>query len=155
VACLEGEFEARVVMQLDTSRWSGDGLFTGLLVDRLRRTDAVVFARVEDASTSRSAGACDFISNDLFVAFASRRRVEHFRRFGLLPLWRTVSEPAMTIAGLGQALARAPEIGAPDHADEGMLQYLRTERVVPPRQTRGYKLVELVRVYGVGSAPRD
>jgi hypothetical protein len=30
-----------------------------------------------------------------------------------------------------------------------MLQYLRTERVVPPYQTRGYKLVELVRIYEV------
>jgi hypothetical protein len=141
-------------MQLDTSMWSGDGLFTGLLVDRLRRLDAVVFARVEDASASQSAGAYDFVSNDVFIAFASRRRVERFRRFGLLPLRRTVSEPAMTIVGLGLALAEAPEIGAPDYADEGMLQYLRTERVVPPHQTRGYKQVELVRIYGVGSAPR-
>jgi hypothetical protein len=38
-------------------------------------------------------------------------------------------------------------VGAPDYADEGMLQYLRSERIVPPYQTRGYKLVELVRVY--------
>ena len=142
-------------MPLDTSRWSGDGLFTGLLVDRLRRLDAVVFARVQDAAASRSAGGGQFITNEVFVAFASRRRVERFRRFGLLPFWRTVSEPAMTIAGLGLALAEAPEIGAPDYADEGMLQYLRTERVVPPHQTRGYKLVELVRVYGVGSASCD
>jgi hypothetical protein len=33
-----------------------------------------------------------------------------------------------------------------------MLQYLRTERIVPPYQTRGYKLVELVRVYEVGTS---
>ena len=32
-----------------------------------------------------------------------------------------------------------------------MLQYLRTERIVPPYQTRGYKLVELVRIYEVGT----
>jgi hypothetical protein len=31
-----------------------------------------------------------------------------------------------------------------------MLQYLRTERIVPPYQTRGYKLVELVRIYDLG-----
>jgi hypothetical protein len=30
-----------------------------------------------------------------------------------------------------------------------MLQYLRTERIVPPYQTKGYKLVELVRIYEV------
>jgi hypothetical protein len=28
-----------------------------------------------------------------------------------------------------------------------MIQYLRTERIIPPYQTRGYKLVELVRIY--------
>jgi hypothetical protein len=33
-----------------------------------------------------------------------------------------------------------------------MLQYLRTERVIPPYQTRGIKLVELVRIYEAGSA---
>ena len=32
-----------------------------------------------------------------------------------------------------------------------MLQYLRAERIVPPYQTRGYKLVELVRIYEVGT----
>ncbi len=30
-----------------------------------------------------------------------------------------------------------------------MIQYLRTERIVPPYQTKGYKLVELVRIYEV------
>jgi hypothetical protein len=35
-----------------------------------------------------------------------------------------------------------------------MLQYLRTERIVPPYQTRGYKLVELVRIYEAGTVPR-
>jgi hypothetical protein len=28
-----------------------------------------------------------------------------------------------------------------------MIQYLRTERVIPPYQTRGYKLIELIRIY--------
>jgi hypothetical protein len=35
-----------------------------------------------------------------------------------------------------------------------MIQYLRTERVIPPYQTRGYKLIELVRIYRAGSFPR-
>jgi len=34
-----------------------------------------------------------------------------------------------------------------DYADEGMIQYLRTERVIPPYQTKGYKLIELLRIY--------
>ena len=28
-----------------------------------------------------------------------------------------------------------------------MLQYLRTQRIIPAYQTRGYKLVELIRLY--------
>ena len=60
----------------------------------------------------------------------------------------------MTMAGLETELAGIPEIGEPDYSDEGMMQFLRTERIVPPYQTRGYKLVELVRVYEVGAAPR-
>jgi hypothetical protein len=35
------------------------------------------------------------------------------------------------------------------------MQYLRTERIVPPYQTRGYKLVELVRIYDASAPPRD
>ena len=35
-----------------------------------------------------------------------------------------------------------------------MLQYLRTERIVPPYQTKGYKLVELVRIYETASSDR-
>ena len=52
-------------------------------------------------------------------------------------------------------MTAAPEIGPPDYADEGMLQYLRTERIVPPYQTRGYKLVELVRLYDASSPRRS
>ena len=51
----------------------------------------------------------------------------------------------MTIAQLEAALTSDEAIGAPDYADGGMLQYLRTERIIPPYQTRGYKVVELVR----------
>ena len=60
----------------------------------------------------------------------------------------------MTVAELEQALTALSGVGAPDYADAGMLQYLRAERIVPPYQTRGYKLVELVRIYEAGSEPR-
>jgi hypothetical protein len=53
------------------------------------------------------------------------------------------------VSGLEARLAAVADIGAPDYSDETMLQFLRTERIVPPYQTRGYKLVELVRVYEV------
>jgi len=56
----------------------------------------------------------------------------------------------MTMAQLEAALTSDAAIGAPDYADGGMLQYLRTERIIPPYQTRGYKIVELVRIYEFG-----
>ena len=61
----------------------------------------------------------------------------------------------MTLSGLEAALAGIAEVGAPDYGDEGMLQYLRAERIMPPYQTKGYKLVEMVRIYEVGTPRRD
>jgi hypothetical protein len=60
----------------------------------------------------------------------------------------------MSIAALSSVLESLPGIGAPDYADDGMIQYLRTERVIPAYQTRGYKLIELVRIYEAGSPTR-
>jgi len=60
----------------------------------------------------------------------------------------------MTIADLEKSLTALDEVGEPDYSDEGMLQYLRAERVVPAYQTRGYKLVELLRIYEVGTPSR-
>jgi len=142
-------------MELDTSKWSGEGTFTALLVERLRTLDAIALVRVEDAPASRSEADYNFVSNELFVAFTTRVRHEPVRRFGILPGSRAVAEKEMTMIGLEQALAGLPDIGAPDYSDEGMLQYLRTERIVPPYQTRGYKLVELVRIYEVGATRRS
>jgi len=141
-------------MEFDTSKWSGEGEFTALLVERLREVAAVHALRVEDAPASRAESDYNFISNELFVTFATRTVREPIRRFGILPGARTVTEKLMTIAELEQALTALPGIGAPDYADGGMLQYLRAERIVPPYQTRGYKLVELVRIYEAGSEPR-
>ena len=134
-------------MQLDTEKWSGEGTFTQTLIDRLRQMDAVELVRVEDAPASRSEADYNFISNEIFVVFATRTSEERVRRLGILPGTRTVTTKAMTIDGLEAALGTAADIGAPDYADAGMLQYLRAERIIPPYQTRGYKLVELVRIY--------
>ena len=35
-----------------------------------------------------------------------------------------------------------------------MLQYLRTERIVPAYQTRGFKVIEMVRIYELGTPSR-
>ena len=142
-------------MEVDVSGWSGEGTFTQVLIDELRRIDGIAFVRVEDAPASRSEADYNFISNEIFVGFATTGREERTTRFGFLPARRIVHEKTMDVAALGRALAASDVVGAPDYSDEGMLQYLRTERVVPPYQTRGYKLVELVRVYEAGTSRRE
>lgn len=140
--------------ELDTANWSGEGSFTQVLIDRLRELDAIALVRVEDAPASRSEADYNFISNEIFVAFATIERAEPIKRFGFLPGTRSVSEKAMTVPDLERALAALDDVGAPDYSDDGMLQYLRAERIIPPYQTRGYKLVELVRIYEVGTPSR-
>jgi hypothetical protein len=134
-------------MNVDTSNWSGEGEFTQQLVVRLRTFEQIASVRVEDAPASRAESDYNFISNELFVQFGTDKRREPAKRFGFLPATRTVEVKMMTIADLEAALTMTADIGAPDYADAGMLQYLRSERIVPPYQTRGYKLVELVRIY--------
>ena len=138
--------------EVDVSKWSGEGTFTQLLIDCLRSMEAIEFVRVEDARATRSEADYNFISNEIFVALTKSERHEAMKRFRFLPGSRAVVVKVMTIAGLEAALTEAAGIGPPDYADETMLQYLRTERIVPPYQTRGYKLVELVRIYEVGTA---
>jgi hypothetical protein len=141
--------------EIDASNWSGEGTFTQVVIDRLRAIDTVRFLRVEDAPATRSDADYNFISNEIYVAFDAVERTVPTRRFGFLPGSKTVPEKAMTLADLETALTVLPDVGAPDYGDATMLQYLRTERIVPPYQTRGYKLVELLRVYEVGTPRRD
>ena len=119
--------------EIDLTKWSGEGSFTQTVIDRLRDLEQVRFVRVEDAPATRSDADYNFISNEVFVEFATAMREEPVKRFGILPATRIVPYK-------------------PDYSDEGMLQYLRAERIVPPYQTRGYKLVELVRIYEAGGA---
>jgi hypothetical protein len=142
------------MVEIDQSRWSGEGAFTQVLVDLLRDIPEIAGLRVEDAPASQSGADYNFISNEIFVSFGTTVRSEPTRRFGLFPGSRAVTEKAMTLAALESALASAAEVGSPDYSDEGMLQYLRTERIIPPYQTRGYKQVELVRVYEAGTPSR-
>jgi len=141
--------------EVDVSAWSGEGTFTQLLIERLRDVAGVHFVRVEDAPATRSDADYNFISNELYVGFDTVERRERIKRFGVLPGVRTVTDKAMTLQTLEAALAGIDGVGAPDYGDEGMLQYLRAERIVPPYQTRGYKLVEMVRIYEVGTPRRS
>ena len=140
--------------ELDCSNWSGEGDFTRRLVDWCASVPAVAFVRVEDAPSSRTDVEYNFVSNEIFLRFHTRIRREQRRLLGVVPLRRTVTEKVLTLDQLEARLADADDVGAPDYADEGMIQYLHTERIVPPYQTRGYKLVELVRIYEVGTPSR-
>jgi len=136
--------------EVDASKWSGEGTFTQIVIDRLREIEAIRTVRVEDAPSTRSDADYNFISNEIYIAFQTVERSEPVKRFGVFPATRTVAQKAMTIGGLEQALTALADVGAPDYGDEAMLQYLRTERVIPPYQTRGYKIVELLRIYDAG-----
>ena len=72
--------------------------------------------------------------------------------WGVIPRKRVVTEKLMTLDQLDAALDEDENIGTSDYADEGMIQFLKTERVIPPYQTKGYKLIELVRIYEVGTS---
>jgi hypothetical protein len=139
--------------EIDVSKWSGEGAFTQTLIDRLKTIDGLTLVSVEDAPASRSEADYNFMSNEIFVVFETGVRQEPMRRLGLFPGTRDVPFKKMTIGDLETRLASISGIGTPDYSDDGMLQYLRTERIVPPYQTKGYKLVELVRIYEAG-APR-
>jgi hypothetical protein len=147
-------WEYHHLMEVDTSGWSGDGEFTQRLIDALGRCGFVSLLKVEDAPASRADAGFSFISNELFVMFECTARVVRTRRFGIIPGSAVVREKTMTLEGLEAALEALPDVGPPDYSDEGMLQYLRAERVIPAYQTRGYKLIELVRVYEAGTVPR-
>ena len=139
------------MIEVEVSGWSGEGSFTQVLIDHLRAVVQVRLLRVEDAPASRSEADYNFVSNEIFVDFSTRTETTRATRFGFIPVSRSIARKTMTIADLERVLADAAHIGPPDYSDDGMLQYLRAERIVPPYQTRGYKLVELVRIYELGS----
>jgi hypothetical protein len=141
-------------MEVDSTAWSGEGTFTQLVLEKLRQMDDVAAIRVEDAPSTRSEADYNFVSNEIFVRFAMRSRREAGRRFGFLPATRVVTEKVSSLADLAGRLASDGDVGPADYADAGMVQYLRTERIIPPYQTRGYKLVELLRIYESGNSPR-
>jgi hypothetical protein len=139
---------------VDTAGWSGEGEFTQKIIERLRGIDHVTGVKVEDAPATRSDADYNFVANEIFVTFATAEREEPAKRFGFIPGRKRVIEKRMTLTGLATVLEGSDGIGPADYGDEGMLQYLRTERIIPPYQTRGYKLVELVRIYEAGTPSR-
>jgi hypothetical protein len=141
-------------MQIDSGGWSGEGTFTAVLIDALKAVDAIEFARVEDAPASRAEPGYAFISNEIYVKFRTDVRRETHRHFGV-PWPVRVEVKQMALGSLAGRLGQVEGVGEPDYADEGMLQYLRTERIVAPYQTKAYKVVEMVRIYAAGTPRRE
>ena len=139
---------------VDKAGWSGEGDFTQKLIDRLAALDNVAGVKVEIAPATRSDADYNFIANEIFVTFTTSEREEPTRRLGIIPGKKRVTEKALTLTRLAKVLEDSDDIGPADYGDEGMLQYLRTERIIPPYQTKGYKLVELVRIYEAGTPSR-
>lgn len=136
--------------EIDTTKWSGDGDFTKVLVEALTALgDEVVLVRVEDSPASRADAGFAFLSNEIYVGFAGRHEPVTQRLLGVIPVTRTRVVPALDLAGLAGRLSDTPGVGAPDFEDEGMLQYLKAERVAAPWQAKGIKVVEMVRVYAI------
>jgi hypothetical protein len=141
-------------MQIESAGWGGEGTFTALLIEALKAIDAIAYLRVEDAPASRAEPGYAFISNEIYVKFKTDAHAGTRRRLGL-PWPAKVEVKQMTLRELATRLGPAEGVGEPDYSDEGMLQYLRTERIVAPYQTKGYKVVEMVRVYEVGTPRRQ
>lgn len=142
------------VMQVEATGWTGEGSFTAVLLDALKGVDAIEFVRVEDAPASRAEPGYAFISNEIYVRFRTAARRGTQRRFGV-PWPVRVDVKPMTFGGLAGRLGAVDGVGEPDYADEGMLQYLRTERIVAPYQTKAHKVVEMVRIYEAGTPRRE
>jgi hypothetical protein len=140
-------------VEVDTTAWSGDGEFTARLIEALKEVEAVALIRVEDAPASRAGTGYNLLANEIFVAFSTPPRPSRRRWLRIFPATRPPAPPTMTLPDLDARLGAVEGVGQADYSDDGMLQYLRAERVVPPYQTRGYKLVELVRVYRAGRPP--
>ncbi|MFB3853982.1 MAG: hypothetical protein ACE148_09190 [Vicinamibacterales bacterium] len=134
--------------EVDSSGWSGEGDFTAVLLRALQEMGGLRFVRVEDAPSSRAEAGYNFVANEIYIGFEQRMLVEPVRLLGIIPVRRRRRQSAMSLEGLERQLASIEGIGPADYADEGMLQYLRVQRVIPPYQKRGYKIVEMVRVYG-------
>ena len=141
-------------MRIESDGWGGEGTFTAALTKALEAIDAIEYLRVEDAPASRTEPGYAFISNEIFVGFKTETRTETRTRLGL-PWPARVAVKQMTLEQLATRLGQADGVGEPDYGDDGMLQYLRTERIVAPYQTRGVKVVELVRIYEAGTARRE
>ena len=99
-------------MDVDISGWSGEGDFTQTVLDHLKSLAHIAALKVEDAPASRSEADYNFLSNEIFVTFATVERREPVRRLGIIPGTRRVAEKALTVADLSKQLEAAEGLAA-------------------------------------------
>ena len=73
-------------MNVDTSKWSGEGEFTQLLLEHLRQVPGLPAFASRTLLRARSEADYNFISNEFFVDFATEARQERAQVGVLLPV---------------------------------------------------------------------
>ena len=122
-------------MRLDTSNWSGEGAFTQVLIDCLQRLDAIDLVRVEDAPASRSEADYNFISNEIYVAFATEAREERVTRFDSCPRRAPFSQ-APEHSGVSSRPSPQPRNRRTRLLGRGLLQYYGPSALSRPIRRR-------------------
>lgn len=85
-------------MHVDASGWSGEGEFTQIVIERLKRVEAITAIRVEDAPASRTDADYNFVSNEIFVVFARSTPARPRWRLGFRARGQDRAAKAMTVA---------------------------------------------------------
>ena len=114
------------LIEIDRDQWSGEGGFTEQLLLWLSEQPAVISLRVEDAPSTRTDVEYNFISNEIYVEFEVREIYQSRRVLGVIPFRQKSLEKTMSLEKLNRVLSDESELGEPDYADEGMIQFLHT-----------------------------
>ena len=137
-------------MQVESAGWGGEGTFTAVLLEALRAVESIEFMRVEDAPASRAEPGYAFISNEIYVTFKTDSRTERRRRLGL-PWPVRVEVKQMTLGELATRLGTADGVGGARLSRRGDAAVPAHRAHHRPVSTKGYKVVEMVRVYEAGT----
>ena len=141
-------------MQIESSGWGGEGTFTAVLLEALKSIETIEYLRVEDAPASRAEPGYAFLSNEVYVKFRTDSRNGTRRRFGI-PWPTRVEVKQMSLGELAARLGQRRRRGR-----TGLRR--RRDAAVPPHRAhrrplpdQGVKVVEMVRIYEVGTPRRE
>ncbi len=107
-------------MFVDSDGWSGEGEFTQVVLDRLRKVEiGSRRSRSKTRRRRRSDADYNFIANEIFVTFATTHRDEAVTRLLFFPGTKRVPVKTMTLEALTRLLEESEGIGPADYGDEG------------------------------------